>query len=174
MTPERKTRDFSWSKAVIIGNALNLINICQLEQGLFLKANMITNLSHSIAISETTTIIVIPNHFGLVDIYSRVEVDEEKLCRQKFNVGRVIDGQWVVGGICRETKDVFFVPCPDNKRNSICLIDIISRNRICGGKLNDRYRTLIHVRMEAFFIIFASSSGGKNILLILRSQCWCF
>ncbi|KII66620.1 hypothetical protein RF11_11330 [Thelohanellus kitauei] len=37
--------------------------------------------------------------------------------RPKFNVGRVKDGLWVVGGICRETKEVFLVPCTDNKLN---------------------------------------------------------
>ena len=33
-------------------------------------------------------------------------------------------GQWVVGGICRETKAV----CPENKRDAETLIDIIERH----------------------------------------------
>ncbi|KII64825.1 hypothetical protein RF11_03329 [Thelohanellus kitauei] len=57
-----------------------------------------------------------------------VEVDEAKFGRRKFNVGRVIDGKWVVGGICRETKDVFLVPCHDNKRNGLALVEITTQN----------------------------------------------
>ncbi|KII69751.1 hypothetical protein RF11_07340 [Thelohanellus kitauei] len=49
-----------------------------------------------------------------------VEIDEAKFDRRKFN--------WVVGGIFCELKDVFLVPYPDNKRNSICMIDIINQN----------------------------------------------
>ncbi|KII72566.1 hypothetical protein RF11_13263 [Thelohanellus kitauei] len=57
-----------------------------------------------------------------------VEVDEAKFGKRKSNVGRIVDGQWVVGGICRETQDVFLVPCPENRRIAICLLNIIQNN----------------------------------------------
>ncbi|KII71499.1 hypothetical protein RF11_04044 [Thelohanellus kitauei] len=47
---------------------------------------------------------------------------------EKIHLGRVIDGKWVVGGICRETKDVFLVPCHDNKRNGLALVEITTQN----------------------------------------------
>ncbi|KII62455.1 hypothetical protein RF11_13826 [Thelohanellus kitauei] len=63
-----------------------------------------------------------------------VEVDEAKFGKRKSNVGRIVDGQWVVGGICRETQDVFLVPCPENRRNAICQLDII-QNHINSGSI---------------------------------------
>ena len=42
-----------------------------------------------------------------------VEIDESKFGKRKYNVGRVVEGQWVFGGICRETQQFFMVPVPD-------------------------------------------------------------
>ena len=39
-----------------------------------------------------------------------VKIDESKFGKQKYNVGRVIEGQWVFGGVCRNTKGFFIVP----------------------------------------------------------------
>ena len=36
-----------------------------------------------------------------------MEIDESKFGRRKYNVGRLVEGQWVFGGICRETKEFF-------------------------------------------------------------------
>ena len=52
-----------------------------------------------------------------------VEIDESKFGKRKYNVGRAIEGQWVFGGICRETRDVFFVPVED--RTSDTLLGVI-------------------------------------------------
>ena len=48
-----------------------------------------------------------------------VEIDESKFGKSKYNRGRVIEGQWVLGGICRETKQVFMMTVPprDKKKN---------------------------------------------------------
>ena len=55
-----------------------------------------------------------------------VEIDEAKFGKRKYNRGRVVEGQWVVGGICRETGDIFVALCPDNKRDSSTLVAIIN------------------------------------------------
>ena len=57
-----------------------------------------------------------------------VEVDESKFGKRKYDKGRLVEGQWVVGGICRETKDIFLAVCPHNKRDAPTLLDIIERH----------------------------------------------
>ena len=34
--------------------------------------------------------------------------------KPKYHKGKLVDGQWIVGGICRIMKDVFLAICPDN------------------------------------------------------------
>ena len=60
-----------------------------------------------------------------------VEVDEThegKFGKRKYNKGRLVEGQWMVGGICRETKDIFLAVCLGNKRDAPTLTDIIERH----------------------------------------------
>lgn len=57
-----------------------------------------------------------------------VEVDESKFGKRKYNKGRHVEGQWVLGGICRETGDIFLATCPNNKRDATTLLDIIERH----------------------------------------------
>ena len=52
-----------------------------------------------------------------------VEIDESKFGKNKYHKGRYMEGQWIFGGICRETKDFFVVPVP--KRDSLTLIPVI-------------------------------------------------
>ena len=48
-----------------------------------------------------------------------VEVDESLLNRRKNQVGRVLPSTWVVGGICRETKNVSLTVVPDRSAPTI-------------------------------------------------------
>lgn len=48
-----------------------------------------------------------------------VEIDEAKFGKRKYNRGRVVEGQWVFGGICRETKDCFFVAVQDRTAETL-------------------------------------------------------
>ena len=59
-----------------------------------------------------------------------VEIDESKFGKRKNNKGRVIDGQWIFGGICRETKEMFLVSVA--KRDKLTLLPII-KDRIKPG-----------------------------------------
>ena len=48
-----------------------------------------------------------------------VEIDEAKFGKRKFNCGRVVEGQWIFGGIERDTKYFFMVPVPDRTRDTL-------------------------------------------------------
>ncbi|KII67652.1 hypothetical protein RF11_04525 [Thelohanellus kitauei] len=48
-----------------------------------------------------------------------VEVDEGEFGTRKYNRGRFVDSQWVLGGYCRETKKSFMVPVPTRNRNTL-------------------------------------------------------
>ena len=48
-----------------------------------------------------------------------VEIDESKFGKRKYNVGRLIEGQWVFRVICRETRDFFLVPVEDESAETL-------------------------------------------------------
>ena len=52
-----------------------------------------------------------------------VEVDEAKFGKRKYQRGRLVEGQWVLGGICLETRQVFLVPV--DSRDGATLLGII-------------------------------------------------
>ena len=46
-----------------------------------------------------------------------VEIDESKFVKRKYSRGRPVEGQWVFGGICRETSDSFLVALPGSSKS---------------------------------------------------------
>ena len=56
-----------------------------------------------------------------------VEIDESMFGKRKYHRGRILGRRqmWVLGGICRETKEIFLVICPNNKRDKQTLLSII-------------------------------------------------
>ncbi|XP_068234733.1 uncharacterized protein [Palaemon carinicauda] len=51
-----------------------------------------------------------------------VEIDESKFGKRKYNKGRTVDGQWVFGGICRETREFFAEPVLTRDREPLLAI----------------------------------------------------
>ena len=51
-----------------------------------------------------------------------VEIDGAKFGKRKCNRGRGVEGNWVLGGICRETKEIFLMKV--EKRDKDTLIPI--------------------------------------------------
>ena len=78
-----------------------------------------------------------------------VEIDESKFGRRKYHRGRVVEGQWVFGGICRETKECFVVPV--NSRDKATLLPII-QDRILPGTcvMSDLWRAYDCLNDEGF------------------------
>lgn len=54
-----------------------------------------------------------------------VEIDESKFGKRKYHKGHHVEGQWVFGGICRESGLCFMVPV--QKRDSVTLMPLIKQ-----------------------------------------------
>ena len=59
-----------------------------------------------------------------------VEIDETAITKRKYNRGRLIPSQWVVGRICRKTKKFFIVSVLDRKQ--VILFNFIRRHIMPG------------------------------------------
>ena len=58
-----------------------------------------------------------------------VEIDEAKFGKRKYNRGRLVEGTWVFGGICKETRECFFVPLPqEHGRTEESLLGLIKKH----------------------------------------------
>jgi len=52
-----------------------------------------------------------------------VEIDESKFGRRKYHKGHPVKGQWVFGGVERESGRTFLVPVPDRTADTLlCVI----------------------------------------------------
>ena len=48
-----------------------------------------------------------------------VEIDESKFGRRKYHRGHLVKGQWVFGGIERESCETFLIPVPDRTADTL-------------------------------------------------------
>jgi len=55
-----------------------------------------------------------------------VEIDECKIGRRKYHRGRIVEGNWILGMIDRNTKEVRMAVCPGNQRDADTLYRLIS------------------------------------------------
>jgi hypothetical protein len=62
-----------------------------------------------------------------------VEINEAKFGKRKYNRGQVVDGNWVFGGICRETKNIFLIKV--EKRDKETLIPLIEKYVVKGSTI---------------------------------------
>lgn len=78
-----------------------------------------------------------------------VEIDESKFGRMKYHKGRFIEGQWVFGGICRETKACFLVPV--ERRDKDTLLPIIRAQILPGTRvISDMWKAYDCLNDEGF------------------------
>ena len=66
-----------------------------------------------------------------------MEIDESQFCKRKYNGSRILGRRfaWILGGVCRETEEMFLVQCKNNKRDKATLLSIIVANVEKGTKI---------------------------------------
>ena len=57
-----------------------------------------------------------------------IECDEMKLGRRKYQRGRVVESNWILGMVDIETNEVRLEICPDNKRDANTLLKLIQKH----------------------------------------------
>lgn len=49
-----------------------------------------------------------------------MEIDETKLGHRKYEIGRRLDRQWILGGVQRGSKNIFLEIVPDRSKETLC------------------------------------------------------
>ncbi|XP_066257541.1 uncharacterized protein [Euwallacea similis] len=62
-----------------------------------------------------------------------VQIDESMFGHRKYNMGRILNGHWVLGIIKEGSQDLRCVLCPDNKRGAEVLLPIIQKHVVEGS-----------------------------------------
>jgi transposase-like protein len=96
---------------------------------------------------------------------SVVEVDEMKFGKRKYNVGRVIEGSWLVGIIHHDTNELRIDICPNNVRDANNLLRIINKHVEKGA-------TIMTDCWKAYNVLTADGFNHLtvfiNIILLIR------
>lgn len=81
-----------------------------------------------------------------------VEIDEAKFGHRKYNRGRIVDGQWIFGGIERGSKNMFMEMVPD--RSATTLLEVIKRKILPGTIImSDCWKAYNCLNTEGIYIL---------------------
>jgi len=86
-----------------------------------------------------------------------VEIDESKFGKTKYNRGRYIEGQWVFGGIYRQTKACFLVPVAQRDKDT--LLPIIRAHILPGTRvMSDMWKAYDCLKDEGYSHLIVNHS----------------
>ena len=133
-----RSRTTCTPKGLFLHNVRLKYNTCLKLMFLFLVNVRSTQIQKILGLSKRTVIdwYNFCREVCFLDIKSRikkiggygkhVEIDESVFGKRKYNKGRFRDGQWVIGGIERESGECFFETI--ERRDSKSLLEVIKRN----------------------------------------------
>lgn len=82
-----------------------------------------------------------------------VEVDEAKFGRRKYNRGRVVEGQWVLGGVQRGSPNIFLEVV--ERRDQETLMEVLHRRVLPGTTIiTDGWRAYNPLSQEGMYKFF--------------------
>lgn len=90
-----------------------------------------------------------------------VEIGEAKMEKRKYNQSRIIEGQWVVGGVERNSKKIFIVDMPDRTHES--LLSIILQKIEEGTKIISECWPSCS-RLEEYGFIYETINPSKKFI----------
>jgi hypothetical protein len=115
---------------------------------------------------DICTIYLLETNTGKIGgIGLKVEVDESKIFKNKNNNGRLLRAQetneWVVGGICRETKETFFCIVPNRDQHTILTV---LRENVHEGThiISDMWRGYLNLSENGF--IHSTVNHSQNFI----------
>lgn len=92
-----------------------------------------------------------------------VEIDECKIGKRKYNVGRMVDGHWILGMIERGGSGYRLEICPENSRSEDSLLPLIQKHVEQGTEIHtDLWRG--YINLESYGYIHKTVNHSQNFV----------
>lgn len=92
-----------------------------------------------------------------------MEIDETKLGKRKYHRGRLVEGVWILGMIERGSKNYRLEICPDNRRDSSTLLNLILKHIALGTEIHtDCWRG--YNKLEEYGYIHKTVNHSSNFV----------
>ena len=89
-----------------------------------------------------------------------VELGDAQFGKSKYDKGSIIDGQIMLGAICRDTKDFFFVPVEDTSVDG--LMQVVQNHIEIGSKVQTDCFSICDRMKESGYEVSVIGRGPKN------------
>jgi len=105
-----------------------------------------------------------------------VENDKSKFGKRKYKAGKLVERQVVVGGFCRERKDVFLAVCLENRSDARTLWEItkhhMSKDSVVITDCWHAATNIIHPYVSVCVLINATCNVGTDLSAVMKRHLW--